>query len=141
MSRGTDVSQTGLPQREIQAGRSSTDPDGATGEVIEALREKLDYPEVARRMRVIDNEHSVAVVVIRSQLTHGEKQAARDAIGQLRDGAPTPETYRALQDHMASIPQKELEAAISAGHAVEIAGGLYEWTGPYHPQRGIEPSQ
>ncbi|MDF3150291.1 CRISPR-associated protein Cas3, partial [Streptomyces sp. T21Q-yed] len=55
---------------QLQAGRSSTDPDGATGEVIEALREKLDYPEVARRMRMIDNEHSVAVVVIRSQLTH-----------------------------------------------------------------------
>ncbi|MDF3149979.1 hypothetical protein, partial [Streptomyces sp. T21Q-yed] len=65
--------------------------------------------------------------------------AARDAIGQLRGGVPTPETYRALQDHMASIPHKELESAISAGHAVEVAGDLYEWTGHYHPQRGIEP--
>ncbi|MBT2510509.1 hypothetical protein J7I98_32620 [Streptomyces sp. ISL-98] len=36
----------------LQAGRSSTDPNGATGEAIEALREKLDYPEVARRMRM-----------------------------------------------------------------------------------------
>ncbi|WDF43490.1 CRISPR-associated endonuclease Cas3'' [Streptomyces sp. T12] len=124
---------------QLQAGRSSTDPDGATGEVIEALRENLDYPEVARRMRMIDNEHSVAVVVIRSQLTHEDQQAARDAIGQLRGGVPTPETYRALQDHMASLPHKELETAISAGHAVEIAGDLYEWTGPHHPQRGIEP--
>ncbi|MER7404728.1 hypothetical protein ABT373_20070 [Streptomyces sp. NPDC000070] len=124
---------------QLQAGRSSTDPDGATGEVIEALREKLDYPEVARRMRMIDNERSVAVVVIRSQLPHKDQQAARNAIGQLRDGVPTPETYRALQDHMASIPQEELETAIGAGHAVEIVGDLYEWTGPYHPRRGIEP--
>ncbi|MFD8379086.1 CRISPR-associated endonuclease Cas3'' [Streptomyces sp. NPDC059679] len=123
----------------LQAGRSSTDPNGATGEAIEALRGKLDYPEVARKMRMIDNEHSVAVVIIRPQLHQSDRQAAQDAIDQLRRGVPTPETYRTLQDHMASIPQRELEMAISAGHAVEIAGDLHEWTGPYHPQRGIEP--
>lgn len=123
----------------LQSGRSSTDPNGATGEAIEALREKLDYPEVARRMRMIDNEHSVAVAVIRPQLAEDERKAAQQAIGQLRAGVPTPETYRALQDHMASIPHQELQAAINTGHAVEIAGDLYEWTGPYHPQRGIEP--
>jgi CRISPR-associated endonuclease/helicase Cas3 len=124
----------------LQAGRSSTDPNGATGEAIEALREKLDYPETARRMRMIDNEHSVAVVAIRSQLNRNDRQAAQNAIEQLRSGIPTPETYRKLQDHMASIPQRELETAINAGHAVEIAGDLCEWTGPYHPQRGIEPA-
>ncbi|MFD8868177.1 CRISPR-associated endonuclease Cas3'' [Streptomyces sp. NPDC059590] len=123
----------------LQTGRSSTDPNGATGEAIEALRGKLDYPEVARRMRMIDNEHSVAVVIIRSQLHQSDWHAAQDAIDQLRRGVPTPETYRTLQDHMASIPQRELEMAISAGHTVEIAGDLHEWTGPYHPQRGIEP--
>lgn len=124
----------------LQAGRSSTDPNGATGEAIEALREKLDYPETARRMRMIDNEHSVAIVAIRSQLNQNDRQAAQNAIEQLRSGIPTPETYRTLQAHMASIPQRELETAIKAGHAVEIAGDLYEWTGPYHPQRGIEPA-
>ncbi|MFF7892478.1 hypothetical protein ACFZDI_11285 [Streptomyces sp. NPDC007907] len=124
----------------LQAGRSSTDPNGATGEAIEALREKLDYPETARKMRVIDNEHSVAVVAIRLQLDQHDRQVAQDAIKQLRSGLPTPETYRKLQDHMASIPQRELETAINAGHAVEIAGDLCEWTGPYHPQRGIEPA-
>lgn len=124
----------------LQAGRSSTDPNGATGEAIEALREKLDYPETARRMRMIDNEYSVAVVAIRSQLNQNDRQTAQNAIEQLRSGIPTPETYRTLQAHMASIPQRELETAIKAGHAVEIAGDLYEWTGPYHPQRGIEPA-
>jgi CRISPR-associated endonuclease/helicase Cas3 len=123
----------------LQAGRSSTDPNGGTGEAIEALREKLDYPETARRMRMIDNEHSVAVVVLRPQLDHHDRQVAQDAIAQLRSGRPTPETYRALQDHMASIPQGELETAINTGHAAEVAGDLYEWTGSYHPQRGIEP--
>ncbi|MER6047725.1 CRISPR-associated endonuclease Cas3'' [Streptomyces sp. NPDC001793] len=123
----------------LQAGSSSTDPNGATGEAIEALREKLDYPEVARRMRMIDNEHSVAVVVIRSQLNQEDRQGAQDAVKQLRSGVPTPETYRTLQDHMASIPQQELQTAINTGHAVEVAGDLREWTGPYHPQRGIEP--
>lgn len=123
----------------LQAGRSSTDLNGATGEAIEALRRDLNYPEVARRMQMIDNEHSLAVVVIRSQLNQNDRQAAQKAVEQLRSGIPTPETYRTLQDHMASIPQHELETAISAGHAAEIVGDLHQWTGPYHPQRGIEP--
>lgn len=123
----------------LQAGRSSTDSNGATGEAIEALRETLDYPEVARRMRMIDNEHSAPVVAIRHQLSQSKRKAAQDAIRELRSGVPTPQTYRALQDHTASIPQKELETAISAGHAIKITDDLYEWTGPYHPQRGIEP--
>jgi CRISPR-associated endonuclease/helicase Cas3 len=124
----------------LQIGRSSTDSNGATGEAIEALREKLDYPETARRMRMIDNEHSVAIIVIRTQLAQHEQLAAQEAIQQLRSGVPNPETFRALQDHMASIPRGELERAINNGHTVEIVGDLYQWTGPYHPQRGIEPS-
>ncbi|MET9861913.1 CRISPR-associated endonuclease Cas3'' [Streptomyces smyrnaeus] len=123
----------------LQAGRHSKDPNGATGEVIEALRAKLHYPEVARRMRLIDNEHSVAVVAIRSQLGEEARQAAQKAVDQLRRGLPTPATYRTLQDHMASIPQRELELAINAGHVIEVAGDLQQWVGPYHPQRGIEP--
>lgn len=124
----------------LQTGRSSTDPDGATGEAVEALREQLDFPEVARRMRMIDNEYSVSVVVLRPHLTPRDRNTAQDALHQLRHGRPTPETFRTLQDHMASIPRKELEQAITTGHATEITGDLYQWTGPYHPQRGIEPS-
>jgi CRISPR-associated endonuclease/helicase Cas3 len=89
---------------------------------------------------MIDNEHSVAVVAIRSQLNRNDRQAAQNAIEQLRSGVPIPEIYRTLQDHLASIPERELERAINSGHAVEIAGDLYEWTGSYHPQRGIEPA-
>jgi CRISPR-associated endonuclease/helicase Cas3 len=123
----------------LQAGQHSKDPSGATGEVIEALRVKLHYPEVAHRMRIIDNEHSVAVVVIRPQLEEEARQAAQKAVDQLRRGLPTPVTYRTLQEHMASIPERELELAINAGHAIEVAGDLHQWVGPYHPQRGIEP--
>jgi CRISPR-associated endonuclease/helicase Cas3 len=123
----------------LQAGQHSKDPNGATGEVIEALRAKLHYPEVAHRMRLIDNEHSVAVVVIRPQLEEETRQAAQKAVDQLRRGLPTPTTYRILQEHMASIPERELELAINAGHAIEVAGDLHQWVGPYHPQRGIEP--
>ncbi|MER5738464.1 CRISPR-associated endonuclease Cas3'' [Streptomyces sp. NPDC002262] len=123
----------------LQAGQHSKDPNGATGEVIEALRAKLHYPEVARRMRMIDNERSVAVVVIRPHLKEEARQTAQKAVDQLRCGLPTPATYRTLQEHMASIPKRELELAINAGHAIEIAGDLYQWVGPYHPKRGVEP--
>ncbi|MET9556754.1 CRISPR-associated endonuclease Cas3'' [Streptomyces sp. NPDC006645] len=123
----------------LQAGQHSKDPNGATGEAIEALRAKLHYPEVAHRMRIIDNEHSVAVVVIRPQLEIETRHAAQKAVAQLRHGLPTPTTYRTLQEHMASIPERELQLAINTGHAIEVTGDLHEWVGPYHPQRGIEP--
>ncbi|MER5571316.1 CRISPR-associated endonuclease Cas3'' [Streptomyces goshikiensis] len=123
----------------LQAGQHSEDPNGATGEAIEALRAKLNYPEVARRMRIIDNEHSVAVVVIRPQLEEEVRRAAQKAVDQLRRGLPTPTTYSNMQQHMASIPERELELAINAGHVLEVAGDLYQWIGPYHHQRGIEP--
>ncbi|MFB7955831.1 CRISPR-associated endonuclease Cas3'' [Streptomyces sp. NPDC056045] len=123
----------------LQAGQHSKDPNGATGEVIEALRAKLHYPEVAHRMRIIDNEHSVAVVAIRPHLEEETRQAAQKAVDQLRHGLPMPTTYRTLQEHMASTPRRELEQAINADHAIEITGDLYQWVGPYHPQRGIEP--
>ncbi|MGW1189284.1 CRISPR-associated endonuclease Cas3'' [Streptomyces sp. NPDC002559] len=123
----------------LQAGQHSKDPNGATGEVIEALRVKLHYPEVAHRMRIIDNEHSVAVIAIRPHLEEETRQTAQKAVDQLRHGLPTPTTYRTLQEHMASIPQRELEQAINTGHAIEITGDLHQWVGPYHPQRGIEP--
>ncbi|GFE25756.1 CRISPR-associated endonuclease Cas3'' [Streptomyces nigrescens] len=125
----------------MQAGRTATDPNGATGETIEALRAKLDFPQVADRMQMIDNEHSAPVVVIRPQLDQVEKGKARTAIRELRDGIPTPETYRALQDHTASIPRRELDNGIAVGHAAQITGELYEWVGPYHSHRGIEPDQ
>ncbi|MEV0253358.1 CRISPR-associated endonuclease Cas3'' [Streptomyces sp. NPDC050732] len=123
----------------LQAGQHSKDPNGATGEVIEALRAKLQYPEVAHRMRMIANEHSVAVVVIRPHLEVEARQAAQKAIDQLRRGLPTPATYRALQEHMASIPKRELELAINTSYAIAIAGDLHQWVGSYHSQRGIEP--
>lgn len=123
----------------LQAGQHSEDPNGATGEAIEALRAKLNYPEVARRMRIIDNEHSLAVIVIRPQLEEETRQTAQKAVDQIRRGLPTPANYRTLQEHMASIPERELDLAISADHAIEVAGDLYQWVGPYHPQRGIEP--
>ncbi|MFI0722106.1 CRISPR-associated endonuclease Cas3'' [Streptomyces sp. NPDC021224] len=123
----------------LQAGQHSKDPNGATGEAIEAVRAKLDYPEVARRMRIIDNEHSVAVIVIRPHLKAEIRQAAEKAVDQLLHGLPAPGTYRTLQQHMASIPQRELELAIDADHAIHITGDLHQWVGPYHPQRGIEP--
>ncbi|MFG2813145.1 hypothetical protein [Streptomyces sp. NPDC048410] len=93
----------------------------------------LHYTEDARRMRIIDNEHPVAVVAIRPHLEEEARQAAQKAVDQLRRGLPTSATYRALQEHMASIPERELELAINVGHAIEIAGDLHQWGWPLPP--------
>ncbi|WP_327386870.1 CRISPR-associated endonuclease Cas3'' [Streptomyces sp. NBC_01207] len=122
-----------------QTGRHATDANGTTGETIEQLRTALDFPAVADAFQMIDDQ-SGSVVVIRTALAAPDQQALWDAIRVLRASEPTgPETLRSLQAHTASIPLQELEAAINNRSALLITGDLYEWAGPYHPDRGIEP--
>lgn len=122
-----------------RAGASIADSTGGLGEPIEKLRTNLNFPAVAEEFKMID-DRMATVVVIRPDLPPDEREAVRAAVELLRSGEPAgPETLRLLQPHTASIPRKEADAALLEGHAGTIAGDLIEWTGPYHPQRGIEP--
>ncbi|MHB6912782.1 CRISPR-associated endonuclease Cas3'' [Streptomyces sp. DB-54] len=125
----------------LQTGTGTTDVTGTTGEDIERLRTDLNFPAVADAFQLIDDT-AASVVVVRDTISPDEQQVVRTAITALRSGTPTgPETLRTLQPHTASIPRKELATAINEQIAVLICGDLYEWTGPYHPERGIEPPE
>jgi CRISPR-associated endonuclease/helicase Cas3 len=116
------------------------DPESGLGAEIQKLRCALDFPQVDRDFQMIDNGHSVPVVVIRRE---SDRKHIEAAVAQLMDRFRPcgPEVLRSLQQHTASLPKREAEAALRAGLAELITGDLLLWHGAYHERRGLDPDE
>lgn len=103
------------------------------GRKIEDWRCDFDFPQVARHFKMID-EQSVAVLV-----PYGDEKEL-DRLRQLltQPGRVEQWVYRRLQPHVAALPKRLAELALTEGLATLLVGDLYEWHGGYHEQRGIE---
>lgn len=102
---------------------------------VQALRSHLNFPEVAREFRMIDEDtESVAV-----RYGTPEQQAAlRRLLDQLQARAGNPRRLmRALQPYLVSIRRREAERLRRAGLVGEVVPGLGEWLGHYDPVRGL----
>lgn len=104
-------------------------------ERIQELRKSYDYPEVARRFRLI-SEVSVPVIV-QYEETEPWREAERKRLierirreGELRGG-----DHRKLQPYTVSLFEREFEQ--NATLAEEIAEGVYLWHGDYDGLLGI----
>ena len=109
----------------------------AGGADIQQRRAILDFPEVARRFRMID-DFGVSVVV---RYERDDESAARlDAlITQVRAAAGgAGKVLRDLQPWMATLPRSLAIEAERRGDAEVLVGDLLLWLGTYHSQRGIE---
>ena len=95
---------------------------------IEPDRAALDYPEVARKYRLIDGD-TVAVVV-----RYG------DSAARLADWEkwPSREAWRALQPFIVNLYQFEATRFESEGWLQQLGDGLCVWLGRYDAVRGIE---
>jgi CRISPR-associated endonuclease/helicase Cas3 len=95
---------------------------------IEPDRMALDYPQVADKYRLIDDD-TVAVVV-----TYG------DSASRLADWEkwPSREAWRALQPFIVNLYKFEASRFESEGWLKQLADGLYVWLGRYDDVRGIE---
>jgi CRISPR-associated endonuclease/helicase Cas3 len=95
---------------------------------IEPDRVALDYSEVARKYRLIDDD-TVAVVVRYS-----------DSAARLADWErwPSREAWRALQPFIVNLYRFEAARFESEGWLQQLADGLYVWLGKYDAVRGIE---
>ncbi|MCT2590543.1 CRISPR-associated endonuclease Cas3'' [Streptomyces sp. N2-109] len=115
-------------------------PDSGLGAELEDLRRKLDFPAVDRAFQMIDDGLSTPVVVIRHE---EDREAIEKAVGQLRDPYRPcgPEVLRSLQQHTASLPRYEADAALRSGLAEPVTGDLLLWCGAYHHQRGLDPDE
>lgn len=100
---------------------------------VQPLRQSLDYPEVARRYRLIEDDG--VSVVVRYQ-PHEAKidrllKALRDRPERSRG------ILRRLQPYLVSVRRQTLQRYAGEGLATEIVPGLWEWHGKYDPVRGI----
>ncbi|MEW2622240.1 DEAD/DEAH box helicase [Streptomyces sp. NPDC048106] len=107
---------------DIRTSRAGTRKRG-WGAHIQKLRRALDFPEVDREFQMIEDEHSVPVVVIRDER---DREQIEEAVAQLTDPFRPcgPEVLRSLQQHTASLPKREADAALRCGLAVPVTGDL-----------------
>ncbi|POM27784.1 helicase Cas3 [Actinomadura rubteroloni] len=107
-----------------------------TGREIQKYREKYDFPEVARRFKMIE-EHTAPVVVPWGDERDQDRCLA--AIHEIRRGVPyAGALLRELRPYMAAIPRGTARKAVDDGLAEPVIGDLIHWLGDYHPERGIE---
>lgn len=103
---------------------------------VQPAREMLDYPEVARRFRMIDDDTVGAVIT--NYGPAADRQRVRELIHSLRAGSPEARSHlRSLQPWLVHIFRNQAAALARAGLLAEIMPGLYQWMGDYHPVTGI----
>jgi CRISPR-associated endonuclease/helicase Cas3 len=91
--------------------------------IIQSYRRDLNYPEVAKRYRLI--EDTVLVVIVDYDGHEGERRLQ----SHLR--APSRETFRRLVPYTVNIRRDELERGEIAQCVEEVKEGLYRWNGGY----------
>jgi CRISPR-associated endonuclease/helicase Cas3 len=109
----------------------------AGGADIQQSRAALDFPEVARLFRMID-DFGVSVVV-RHEPDEDSTSRLDMLISQARSTRCVPaQVLRDLQPWTATLPHSAAIEAQRRGDAEVLLGDLLLWLGDYHEQRGIE---
>jgi CRISPR-associated endonuclease/helicase Cas3 len=91
---------------------------------VQEARRRLDYPETARRFRMIEEEDSLTVIV--------PYPGAAEALAAFRQAnPPRREHYRALQPYIVDVFNRDFEKARAQGMVEEITDGLWYWKGGY----------
>lgn len=104
------------------------------GREVQKHRKELDYPEVARRYRLISDQ-SVPVIV-RYGAAGGEGGELDRLLKRIRQTGLWSSDHRRLQPYAVSMFENEFEE--KRGWMEEVAEGLYVWLGGYDELRGIE---
>lgn len=104
-------------------------------QAILGLRRALDYPEVARRFRMIDDDTESVVVAYGSE---AQQAATRMVVERLRRGAPDARLLlRRLQPFVVSVRRRAAERLTRRGLITAILPGLGEWHGRYDHVTGL----
>lgn len=99
----------------------------AGGQEIQKFRYRYDFPKVAKRFHVIEDDYAASVVV-----PWGEGDRLIETLSQ-KDGL-TQTDWRSIQPYVATVPKKYLEDQYSE---IEVfANGLAIWTGNYDSEVG-----
>ena len=102
---------------------------------IQKLRKALDYPEVAAKFRMIDEE--TLSVVVRFG-TVDEQKRAQQIVEALRRGVPNARSLlRQIQPWLVSVRVREAQRYAKQGWIAPVMDGLGEWMGDYDPVSGL----
>jgi CRISPR-associated endonuclease/helicase Cas3 len=108
-------------------------------EGVQRLRRSFDYPEVARRFRLIEEDTVSLVVRYRGAGEKGEEGTDVDAL--LEALRARPQRGRAilsrLQPYLVGVRQAALDRYRQDGLVLEVIEGLWEWGGKYDAVRGL----
>ena len=103
---------------------------------IQEYRAALDYPEVAQRFRMIDDETVQAVVT--KYGTDEERKRVSSVLERLRNGSPQARfLLRSVQPWTVQIYRNQTSEMDRSGLIAEVMPGVYEWRGDYHRVTGI----
>jgi CRISPR-associated endonuclease/helicase Cas3 len=109
---------------------------GTDRERIQDSRRSLDYPVVAQKFRMIDDD--TETVVITRYGPPEERQAVQGLVGTLRRGRPNIRSIlRRLQPYMVSVRSREAQRYRQLGLIDPILEGVGEWRGDYDDVRGL----
>jgi CRISPR-associated endonuclease/helicase Cas3 len=101
---------------------------------VQRQRRAFDYPEVARRFRLIEDDGAPVVV----RYPTGDAGVVDQLLGQLRQQPQRGRAiFRRLQPFVVNVRRGLLEQHASRGLATEVLPGLWEWHGKYDRVRGI----
>ncbi|MBB5911267.1 CRISPR-associated endonuclease/helicase Cas3 [Nocardia transvalensis] len=107
--------------------------NSSTATQITTLRRDFNFTKVADLFTMID-ERTVPVLV-----PYGDSAERYRILDQLlADGPVDRSAYRRLQPYLAALPRPLAVRAATAGYARPLLSDLHEWTGDYHPDRGID---
>lgn len=108
---------------------------------IQRLRQALDYPEVALKFRMIDDD-TTPVIIGEYEEEGGIRPAHAPLAAVRRNPSLARHHLRALQPYIVNLRQSDLKRALQRGLAEEMAElpGLYLWRAGYDQTRGIDPN-
>ena len=156
LPQGTYRTATGRTMEMLSDGRSNLDDPDVVEEYFRRLyqdvdtdaqqvqerRKAFDYPEVAQRFKMIDDDTVSAVVtskeVFRAANQLGERQKIVDAVAALHEGnKDARRLLRQVQPWVVSLYRRQALEKERTGLLDEIMPGLLEWLGDYNLVTGI----
>lgn len=103
---------------------------------IQHLRQGLDYPEVARQFRLIEDD--TTAVVVRYKRLGSDRWEVDGLLGAIRQREETPRwALRQLQPYLVNVRTRLLQEYYKEGLLNEVTPGLWEWLGGYDLVRGL----
>jgi CRISPR-associated endonuclease/helicase Cas3 len=104
-------------------------------EHIQPLRKSFDFPQVAQRFVMIDED--TEQVIVHYGTAHQQRRV-QQLIEELRAGTPRGRyIVRELQSYIVSIRRTDADKWRASGLIADIVDGIGEWTGAYCSVRGL----